>query len=354
MTSSGTPQETAESFDLAIICWRILGANLSRTKGVLTDKEHVWIGGAFKTTQNGSAVMTITPQFQEALQTSLAPLRKGTGHASINHARKAVGQAQRFAQVIPESQPWASALWAALTAAMQASELPRKEAPPGRLPARRFATAASWFLKLLEGTILPLQRIVTPTTHPTRTAGPLGMAFDACPWGLGAVLSKNGIFTAWASDVWRPSTLARFHAKAGDPAWQTLGECLACLCALEMWAPVETPFVVFGDNIGALPNLSSLKGEGALIAIAQEIAWRKAARRWSPICVHKPSELNTLADALSRTEATGAERKPFPTCLAGIPRTAAPDPEVLWTTWAPAQPRRQKKRKVSARPRKPP
>ena len=41
---------------------------------------------------------------------------------------------------------------------------------------------------------------------------------------------------------------------------------------LEMWAPVETSFIVFGDNIGALQNMASLTGGGARVSIAQEIA----------------------------------------------------------------------------------
>ena len=54
--------------------------------------------------------MTITPQFQGTVRKALIPSRAGTRHVSITHARKAVGQAQRLAQVIPEAQPWASAL----------------------------------------------------------------------------------------------------------------------------------------------------------------------------------------------------------------------------------------------------
>ena len=103
-------------------------------------------------------------EFKKTLADSLAPLSLGTGHVPLGHARKAVGQAQPLAQVIPEAQPWAAALWAALTPAEQASQLPRKEAPPGRLPAARFASAARWLLVLLDGAVLPLRRVVPPIT----------------------------------------------------------------------------------------------------------------------------------------------------------------------------------------------
>ena len=115
---------------------------------------------------------------------------------------------------------------------------------------------------------------------------------------------------------------------------------MTCLIALEMWAPCETPFVVSGDNLGALNDLSRLKGGGQLVAVAREISWRQAARRWAPIPVHKPAELNLLADALSRLEAPdGSERKPFPPCLAHIPRTESPILEELWHCGAPPPPK---------------
>ena len=109
---------------------------------------------------------------------------------------------------------------------------------------------------------------------------------------------------------------------------------------------------MFGDSIGALQSMTSLKGGGPCISMAQEIAWRRAARRWAPIPLHKPSELNTLADALSRTEAEGHERKVFPDALIGVTRTPDPDPDTLWTAWAFTEPRGKRKRSV--RKRKPP
>ena len=83
-----------------------------------------------------------------------------------------MGQAQRLAQIVPEAQPWAAALWAALTAATHQSTLPRREAPPGRLPVSRFTPAAKWFHTLLTGAISPLRRVVTPNPAERRTAGP--------------------------------------------------------------------------------------------------------------------------------------------------------------------------------------
>ena len=142
----------------------------------LTNKSHaVTYGG-------GSVAMRITPQFQKAWMEALTPLRAGTVHVSIAHARQAVGQTQRFAQVIPEAQPWASAMWAALTAALHASEssLGRRPLVAGCQPdASRQPPAGFW--NLSRGQACPSNGWLPPTNLPTRAAGPLAMAFDACP-----------------------------------------------------------------------------------------------------------------------------------------------------------------------------
>ena len=73
--------------------------------------------------------MTVTPQLAEALATSLAPLVATKGHIGLTDARRAVGQAQRLAQIVPEAQPWAATLWAALTGATQAATSHQEAAP---------------------------------------------------------------------------------------------------------------------------------------------------------------------------------------------------------------------------------
>ena len=127
--------------------------------------------------------MSITLQLKTTLGESRAPLRTGKGHASLSHARKAVGQAQRLAQLVPEAQTWAAALWAVLTAAMRANEAPagRGEPPPGRLPCSRFASAARWFSVLIEVAILPVQRIVTPPDYTYSGTAGAGHSMPAAP-----------------------------------------------------------------------------------------------------------------------------------------------------------------------------
>ena len=121
----------------------------------VAEGEHVWIGISFRT--EGERDYDNHSQFQATLAQHLAPLREGTGHTSLTQARTVTGQAQRLAQAVPEAQPWAAALWAALTEATWANEGGgQREAPPGRLPCVTFSSAARRFPAVLKGTILPL------------------------------------------------------------------------------------------------------------------------------------------------------------------------------------------------------
>ena len=214
----------------------MLGVPPLSEKGAVSQHVHTWIGVEFQA-QGRTAIMTVTPQLHETLATSLEPLLTGKGHISLTDARRAVGQAQRLAQIVPEAQPWAAALWAALTAAMHQSTLPRREAPPGRLPVSQFTPAAKWFSTLLHGAILPLRRVVTPSPAERRIAGPLTIAFDACPWGWGATCAYEGVITAWAAGTWGPHILKRFGAQLGSCRWQPLWEFVACLSAFIFGPP---------------------------------------------------------------------------------------------------------------------
>ena len=74
-----------------------------------------------------------------------------------------------------------------------------------------------------------------------------------------------------------------------------------------------------------------------MVAVANEIAWRQAARRWEPIPVHKPSELSGLADALSRLSVPirGQSGNPSRQLCNMLHKTQRPIPEALWYTWVP-------------------
>ena len=97
------------------------------------------------------------------------------------------------------------------------------------------------------------------------------------------------------------------------PQHQTLWEFLALGLALCTFAPGFTDKValaVLGDNIGSLQALLDLSGSGLMVAIAQEIAWRRARYNWKYAVANLPSEQNKEANALSRLHAPDATSLP--------------------------------------------
>ena len=88
-----------------------------------------------------------------------------------------------------------------------------------------------------------------------------------------------------------------------------------------VWSsPREQLRMYFGDNIGALTGALNLVGRGAMLKVAQEIAWRKVRQEWHYRVAHVPTERNTIADALSRLMAPRDQAKALPSCLGGAHR----------------------------------
>ena len=113
-----------------------------------------------------------------------------------------------------------------------------------------------------------------------------------------------------------------------------------------MWAPSNEPFAVYGGSIGSLTKLSKLKAVNSNLAVAKELAWRQAARRWIPVPAHKLVELNLISDAVSRREAEGKEKKPVPQYLALLPRAESPVVDSCWHCWAPIVQKQAKARRA--------
>ena len=81
--------------------------------------------------------------------------------------------------------------------------------------------------------------------------------------------------------------------------------------------------LLVGDNLGSLHNTLDMKGQGPLLAIAREVAWRKVRMGWSYDAAHIPSEHNTAPDTVSRQHSP--EPPPWPTDILGnASRTLTP------------------------------
>ena len=118
--------------------------------------------------------------------------------------------------------------------------------------------------------------------------------------------------------------------KIGVPDSQTFWEFLTialAICTFGSSFVVES-LAVLCDNTAALQSALDLKGSGVNLAIARELAWRKARGRWAFTPGHLPAEQNTMADAISRLAAPDSKALPFE--LQQVPCAEALQPEQLW------------------------
>ena len=140
--------------------------------------------------------MTAPDDFVAELHSLLSDLAAGRGHVSDRDLDGVLGKCGRLAFLIPGTRPFVSALWGARAASVEAARGRKREAPPGRHAARRFAPAARWLCTVLRppsalATVVPpLEHCVSLHAQPIDPEGP-HVEIDASPWGGGAVLYVN-------------------------------------------------------------------------------------------------------------------------------------------------------------------
>ena len=300
---------------------------------MMTESSYVWVGIRFELV-GPVAVMSLTEEYLSSVLLALQPFMKRKGVATLAQARELVGKAARVAQVVPAATPFVASLWATLTTSEKSSRSECHEAPPGQVAVVRFFAAAGWFHALLRHAVVPLRREVhsrPPSAH--IPASGRSVEFDASPWGGGAVLLETGRPAAYFATVWTMDLLERFNANTGDSRWQSLWEFVTLLLCLNIWGDlaVDSTLTLRGDNIAALQDAVALKGRGLMNAVARELTWRKALFGWQFNVEHIPSELNCVADALSRLYAD--ETASLPASLTTVHRVDVPELGRIWHAW---------------------
>eukprot|EP00971_Amphidinium_carterae_P328617 6460585-Amphidinium_carterae.1 len=196
----------------------VVGAPLSWTKGRLGEGEHQWIGVSFAPCRDGNVQMSLPDEYLDVVREDLLKFVGGTGHEALACARRLTGRCSRIAQIVPQATPFSMALWAALAASSAAV----REAPPGRVACRRFSEASKWFLALIDGRVLPLQRRIYPSyPHwPAEDGARRCSVSDASPWGAGGVLYHRDQIVGYWHYVWKESELDPLGLVIGDSAGQ--------------------------------------------------------------------------------------------------------------------------------------
>ena len=335
LTVRGTVAECTLTIDLVIMVWLAMGIPLSWKKGALYDREesHRWIGIDYSVVSEG-ALMRLPDDYIKDLLDLLEPACAKDNVMSLGDLEVLVGKAARVAHVVPAARPFVAGLWGAMAAARR-DAIAKSRPSLTRVSTRRFCYSASWVAALLreDGTCpLRLERLVSPRPPKPAEASGAHIEFDASVYGGGAVLkNSDGVITEYVCVVWSADDAAHLGVQPGDTKHQSFYEFLMLLLSLLVWGDnyVEQSIAILGDNVGALTSALALKGRGSMLAVARELSWRQARRRWAFEVAHLPSEHNSVADALSRVADPAG--KPWPAwALAAAEHRKCPKISELW------------------------
>ena len=156
--------------------------------------------------------------------------------------RSLTGKLSFLAGLIPQLKPFLGPLWACGTH-IEGGPTPvasTRHLPQHLVHFSRLRPALEWinaFLTRQSGTLVRV--------HPLQPLDPsqlLVITTDASPWGIGAVLSRDGVPIAWWADKLHQCDLDRFQAQLGDSAAiTTLGSSshLGCSTHLETHFPAS-------------------------------------------------------------------------------------------------------------------
>jgi hypothetical protein len=272
-------------------------------------------------------MVTLAPQKVQEMRDSVDILHKAKGMIDCKLVQKVAGQLSWASGLFPWIKGFNSALWAALTAhASEKEKYSLKKRPTQLFFILRISQAIAWVRMLLAGVIrdgggktLLVQKwtsvaIRLPSlTYCVRT--------DASPYGMGAILFRNGSPVAWLAEEWSALDYTLFRgAKRGDPAWQAEWELLAVLIAVDTWLPRlrgQAMCVVQTDATAALHDVARMAGRTpAMNALAAELALRFESAQIHFKAEHFNGTLNFECDALSRL----AQGAAMPGSLKGIPQ----------------------------------
>ena len=131
------------------------------------------------------------------------------------------------------------------------------------------------------------------------------LTLDASPWGLGGVLSLDGIMKKYFYSR-LTVTDARLHKRQlgsskGQQTWESLSVLVALRIWQEHWQGKRVRVEVRSDNYTALTGAAKLKGKQSIGLILRDLAYLYATNSFEPaVCLRVPGVANTLADKLSR------------------------------------------------------
>ena len=237
LTLRGSMAQQQVAIDIVLLWWLCLGIPLAWSKGSFMNgrEAHEWIGVRFWSPEPGAATLSVSGSFLESLLEVACKFTDTSSRtASLRDAHLLCGKAGRLAQVVPAAKPFVGQLFAALAACLRSVSLGLREAPPRKVAKKRFKTAASWLVSLLQGHPFRLEHTIFLQSQlvPREVAH---VEFDASPWGGAFVYFEGAEVMEYGITIWDSDSAAHLGILPGLPKWQTFWE-LATFCPLSTLA----------------------------------------------------------------------------------------------------------------------
>jgi len=326
LTAFGSPSSRSEYFAIATLFWCLLGFRLAWSKGH-RGFTVPWIGASLHAdNERGTITVTLPAEKRAEAEECIKNLQAQGARIRRKDLRQATGKVEWIAGLLPQLRPFTQVMWAALAS----------PGSPTRVWAKQVASALTWLLAFFQqesGLITRIIRADKPRTTPV-------VAFDASPFGMGAILwvvpagteltiRQLEVITpfAYMYRTWEASHEHLVQARIGDPAGQARWEALAMLLAFRTWDKViATSFgqpVAMGDALGMLFGAARFRSKDPTInRVFMEMALLMAPRGSTLDAIHIWSEENYLADLLSRRSSND---EALPLLLAKVPRSPIRD-----------------------------
>ena len=131
---------------------------------------------------------------------------------------------------------------------------------------------------------------------------------------------------------WTDAVAAKIQAPIGRCSAQTCWELYTLLLVLLIWGDQyqDTSLAVLGDNTASLQVALTMKSSASLRLVARELALHQSLKCWHFTVGHIPTELNLIADALSRLR--GSQPSVVLPCLRNARQISVPPLSAFWQT----------------------
>ena len=153
---------------------------------------------------------------------------------------------------------------------------------------------------------------------------------DASPYGIGGIISVDGMITGYFSDkVTDPDRRILSLAPGCSSKNQQVLEALCMLVALRIWSEFwlkgRVMLTVRSDNLSTLALVAKMQPHSPQMGIiAREVALDVAVASYAPdIVEHLPGVANTVSDSLSRLH-TPDKSYSVPDCLRDVVQESVP------------------------------